>query len=107
MLDQLVLPKLQKAIASWNPRKDDVSLQTLVFPWLPLMGLRMEELVSDACRKFRSVLRAWTAPEGVPKELIKWKDVCLSTLSHGEIFSFFVSYKKVFDSAEWEEMLTK
>lgn len=107
MLDQLVLPKLQKAIANWNPRKDDVSLQTLVFPWLPLMGLRMEELISDACRRFRSLLRAWTAPEGVPKDLAKWKDVCLSTLSDEGFCSCFVSCTKVFDPAEWEGMLTK
>ncbi|KAJ3873659.1 hypothetical protein F5051DRAFT_476297 [Lentinula edodes] len=47
MLDQLILPKMQKAVADWNPKQLDkkVSLQTIVFPWLPLVGLRLEDFV--------------------------------------------------------------
>ena len=32
-LDQLILPKVSKAVADWNPRRDNTSLRTLVFPW--------------------------------------------------------------------------
>lgn len=75
VLDQLILPKIQKAVADWNPRKDSVSLRALVFPWLPHLGLRIEEVLGDAKRKIKSLLRAWTASEEVPKDLIAWKEV--------------------------------
>jgi tuftelin-interacting protein 11 len=50
ILDQLILPKVKKAVAKWNPRKDTVPLRTLVFPWLPLphVGLCLEDVMADA-----------------------------------------------------------
>ncbi|KII85866.1 hypothetical protein PLICRDRAFT_115444 [Plicaturopsis crispa FD-325 SS-3] len=86
-LDQLILPKVHSAVADWNPKKDKVPLQTLVFPWLPHVGLRLEEVVGDARRKVKGLLRAWTVEEDVPKDLIAWKDV--------------------FDAGDWDNMLLK
>jgi tuftelin-interacting protein 11 len=74
-LDQLVLPKVQKAVADWNPQKDNVSLQALVFPWLPHVGLRLEDLMGDARRKVKSLLRTWAIEEEIPTDLVSWKDV--------------------------------
>ncbi|KZT25280.1 TFP11-domain-containing protein [Neolentinus lepideus HHB14362 ss-1] len=73
--DQLILPKVRKAVADWNPRKDIVSLQTLVFPWLSHIGLRIEDVVGDAKRKLKSSLRSWSPQDGVPQDLLVWKNV--------------------------------
>jgi tuftelin-interacting protein 11 len=73
-LDQLILPKVQKAVADWNPRKDNVPLQALVFPWLPHVGLRLEDLMGDARRKVKSLLRTWTVGEEIPTDLVTWKE---------------------------------
>jgi tuftelin-interacting protein 11 len=35
LLDQLILPKVQKAVTDWNSENIKVSLQAIVFPWLP------------------------------------------------------------------------
>lgn len=78
VLDQLVLPRVQKAVADWKPSKDSVTLQSLVFPWLPHLGLRLEDVLGDARRKFKSLLRSWSAEDEVPKDLIVWKDVSSS-----------------------------
>lgn len=75
LLDQLILPKVQKAVADWHPRKDSVSLQTIVFPWLPHVGLRLEDVVGDARRKVKSLLRSWTVSEDLSMDLVAWKDV--------------------------------
>lgn len=75
ILDQLVLPKIQKAIADWNVKKSKVSLQSIVFPWLPHVGLRLEDVVGDARRKIKSLLRAWVADEAIPSDLSPWRDV--------------------------------
>ncbi|KAI0042281.1 TFP11-domain-containing protein [Auriscalpium vulgare] len=86
-LDQLILPKVQKAVADWNPARADVPLQALVFPWLPHVGLRLEELLGDARRKLKSMLRAWAVADGVPAGLSAWR--------------------QVFDVGEWDTMLLK
>ncbi|KAI0924244.1 hypothetical protein AcW2_005176 [Taiwanofungus camphoratus] len=85
--DQLVLPKVSKAVSDWSLRSSKVSLQTLVFPWLPHVGLRLEEVLGDARRKVKSILRNWAVAEGVPKDLVAWKDV--------------------FDIGDWDAMLLK
>ena len=85
--DQLVLPKVHKAVGDWNPRKCKVPLQRLVFPWLPHVGLRLEDVLGDARRKIKSVLRAWSTSDPIPQDLGVWKDV--------------------FDVGEWDTMLLK
>ncbi|KAI9062556.1 TFP11-domain-containing protein [Trametes sanguinea] len=85
--DQLVLPKLHKAVGDWNPRKSKVSLQKLVFPWLPHVGLRLEDVLGDARRKVKSVLRAWTVSDAIPEDLGAWREV--------------------FDVGDWDTMLLK
>ncbi|KAH8108887.1 TFP11-domain-containing protein [Phellopilus nigrolimitatus] len=87
LLDQLILPKVSSAILNWSSKRDKVSLQTIVFPWLPHVGLRMETFVDDARRKVKSMLRSWVASDGVPKDFLPWKGV--------------------FNGTEWEDMLLK
>ncbi|KAL1941290.1 hypothetical protein VTO73DRAFT_7502 [Trametes versicolor] len=85
--DQLVLPKVHKAVGDWSARKSKVSLQKLVFPWLPHIGLRLEDVLGDARRKVKSVLRAWTTSEAIPEDLGAWREV--------------------FDVGDWDTMLLK
>ncbi|TBU40977.1 TFP11-domain-containing protein [Dichomitus squalens] len=85
--DQLILPKVHKAVGDWHPRKSKVPLQTLVFPWLPHIGLRLEDVLGDARRKVKSVLRAWSTSDTIPQDLAVWKDV--------------------FDVGDWDTMLLK
>lgn len=75
LLDQLILPKVHKAVAEWKPKQETVSLQAIVFPWLPHVGLRLEDVVGDARRKVKSLLRAWVVGEDPPADLLAWKDV--------------------------------
>lgn len=74
--DQLVLPKVHKAVSDWNPKRHKVPLRTLVFPWLPHIGLRLEDVLGDARRKVKSILRGWAVAEGLPEDLEAWKEVC-------------------------------
>ncbi|KAI0642293.1 GC-rich sequence DNA-binding factor-like protein-domain-containing protein [Trametes meyenii] len=85
--DQLVLPKVHKAVGDWSPRKSKVPLQKLVFPWLPHVGLRLEDVLGDARRKVKSVLRSWTTADAIPEDLGVWKEV--------------------FDVGDWDTMLLK
>ncbi len=80
MLDQLILPKVHKTVTDWNSKRSTTSLRSIVFPWLPFVGLRLEDLIGDARRKIKSVLRSWVIGEDIPQDLAAWRDV-----SHLEI----------------------
>lgn len=78
ILDQLILPKVSKAISDWSPsalRRGGAALHTIVFPWLELAGERMEGVLDEAKRRVRSWLKGWRASEGVPMGLDTWRDV--------------------------------
>jgi len=80
ILDQLILPKVQKAVMDWNPKRASGSLRNIVFPWLPFIGMRMEMLMDDSRRKIKSLLRNWTAGDDIPADLTAWRDVSLLSL---------------------------
>ena len=105
ILDQLVLPKIQKAIVDWNVRKSKVTLQAIVFPWLPYVGLRLEDVTDDAQRKIKGVLRAWVADEAIPSDLSAWREVRFkfSDRSGGSTDPL----SEVFDVQGWDSMLLK
>jgi tuftelin-interacting protein 11 len=84
LLDQLILPKVQKAVTDWNPKNSKVSLQAIVFPWLPYIGLRLDDIVGDARRKVKNLLRSWVVEEDILPDLAAWKEVRLLLLSHLE-----------------------
>lgn len=104
VLDQLILPKVHQAVSDWNPRKDTVTLQSLVFPWLPHLGLRLEDVLSDARRRVKSLLRAWSAGEDVPQDLAMWKDVGEPAVRRKMANSFPF---QVFNVRDWDAMLLK
>lgn len=81
VLDQLILPKLSKAIADWSPRRAEYSLNQLVFPWLPHLGERFEQVTDEAKRRFKSSVKAWRPSERVPKDFATWQKVCLGNCS--------------------------
>lgn len=78
VFDQLLLPKIKEAIDKWTPKSKSSSgksrsLSGFIFPWLPLLGARMEEILEPAKRRMRAVLRNWMVRDGVPDELHSWR----------------------------------
>lgn len=88
-MDQLIVPKVQTAIAEWQPRTGGPALRGLVFPWLPQVGLRVDILLDDAKRKAKALLRNWVVGDEVPSDMGAWKDVK---------FSFFLSSASVYNA---------
>jgi tuftelin-interacting protein 11 len=82
ILDQLILPKVQRAMSDWKPKRSSASgsLHSMVFAWLPFLGLRVEELLSDAKRRVKSLFRSVEISKGIPAELLLWKTVCTDPL---------------------------
>ncbi|ORX39009.1 GC-rich sequence DNA-binding factor-like protein-domain-containing protein [Kockovaella imperatae] len=91
VLDQLILPKVRSSIDEWDTRRSggrSRSLATIVFPWLPLLGARIEEVLELAKRRIRHVLRKWVVSDGIPQELERWK-------------------KDIYSSKEWDELMLR
>ena len=38
VLDQMVIPRLQHGVESWDPTTDTIPMHTWVHPWLPVTG---------------------------------------------------------------------
>jgi tuftelin-interacting protein 11 len=69
------LPKVHKAVADWNPKKQSVPLHTLILPWLPHIGLREDVVLEEARRKVKTLMRGWNPANGLSKEVLVWRDV--------------------------------
>lgn len=81
MLDQLILPKLKRAVSEWiPPRKGKsksvkITLHHVLFPWLEYAGTRMDEVMDDAKRKVRGWLKTCKVRDGPPEGLEVWREV--------------------------------
>lgn len=75
ILEQLVIPKLQRAVREWTPRRSRVGLHVLLLPWLPLCERRLDTVLAEARQQWRSALTAWRVADGIPAELVYWKPV--------------------------------
>lgn len=89
-LDQLVLPKVERAMADWKPVPGGASLHDLVFPWLPHVGLRMEEYLGHARRNVRRVFRSVDILAGPPQELLVWKPMMEPSAWQDSILKYIV-----------------
>ncbi|XP_020657513.3 tuftelin-interacting protein 11 [Pogona vitticeps] len=76
ILDQLVFPKLQKEVESWNPLTDTVPIHSWIHPWLPLMQVRLEPLYSPIRNKLSNALQKWHPSDASAKLILQpWKEV--------------------------------
>jgi len=81
ILDKLIVPKLDEAVAAWNPKKKRSAPppHLWLFPWLQfLAGHHVDPksssgLVSDVKRKFRHLIDAWDFRRGVIPGLQQWR----------------------------------
>lgn len=90
LLDQLVVPKLATALKNWRPRSSrrhpgagsehDGKFPWWFFTWLQYLDERHTNpkqptgLMSDAKRKFRSVLDTWSLRKGLVDRIEIWRD---------------------------------
>lgn len=75
VLDQLVLPKIKNKIKEWNPRRGSQSLASVVFPWLPVLDDRADEMLEDAKLQVGDAMKRWSTKDVIPKDLPLWRDI--------------------------------
>ena len=89
IMEQLVLPRLQKEVDEWNPLTDTMPIHSWIHPWLPLMGDRLETLYAPIRHKLANALNNWHPSDPSAFMILKpWKDV----FQKGHMEAFLVKH---------------
>jgi len=76
LLDQVILPRLQKEVDDWNPLTDNIPIDAWIHPWLALMGTRLEVLYPTIRHKLSNGLANWHPSDCSAKRILEpWKNV--------------------------------
>ncbi|XP_061906818.1 tuftelin-interacting protein 11 [Entelurus aequoreus] len=76
LLEQFILPRLQREVDSWNPLTDTVPIHSWIHPWLPLLQSRLEPLYPPIRSKLANALQRWHPSDASARLILQpWKDV--------------------------------
>ncbi|XP_008334939.1 tuftelin-interacting protein 11 [Cynoglossus semilaevis] len=76
LLEQLILPRLQREVETWNPLTDTVPIHSWIHPWLPLLQSRLEPLYPPIRSKLSNALQRWHPSDSSARLILQpWKDV--------------------------------
>uniref|UniRef100_A0AAQ4R1K7 Tuftelin-interacting protein 11 n=1 Tax=Gasterosteus aculeatus aculeatus TaxID=481459 RepID=A0AAQ4R1K7_GASAC len=76
LMEQLILPRLQREVDNWNPLTDTVPIHSWIHPWLPLLRARLEPLYPPIRSKLSNALQRWHPGDTSARLILQpWKDV--------------------------------
>lgn len=77
VMDQILLPRIEREVESWNPCSDPVPVHSWILPWLPLTGDDIfSPVFATIRRKLSQALRGWHASDVSAKLILEpWKPV--------------------------------
>jgi len=88
VLDMLVMPKLRQAVQEWEPRMETVPVHAWLHPWLPYLGVQLEEVYPGIRHKLSIALQMWHPSDGSALALLR-------------------PWHKVFSPGDWDNLLLK
>ncbi|KAG0173477.1 Tuftelin-interacting protein 11 [Apophysomyces sp. BC1034] len=77
IINQLLLPKISRAVSDWDPRNDPEMIHTWLHPWLPILqAWRLADIFTNVRHKLAVVLRQWhPSDESAYHIITPWRDV--------------------------------
>lgn len=87
IVDQLILPRIQKEVEDWNPLTDMVPIHSWIHPWIPRLGSKLEIVYPTIRQKMAQALVSWTpSDESARSVLLPWVPV----FSKGAMDAFLI-----------------
>ena len=85
ILQNVVLPRISRAVHNWNPMQDTVPIHTWLHPWLPLLSDHLQVVYPVIRQKLSNALIHWHPSDRSAKMVLHpWKgvfsDVAMATL---------------------------
>ena len=76
ILQQYVLPKLERTVEGWNPRQEAIPIDVWLHPWIPFLGDSLQSLYPTIRHKISEVLSIWHPSDLTAHTiLLPWKNV--------------------------------
>lgn len=77
LMDQMILPRIEREIEEWNPCTDPIPVHSWILPWIPLTGDGIFSPVFITIRrKLGAALKEWHASDSSAKLILEpWKSV--------------------------------
>jgi len=88
VLTSLILPRLASAVDRWDPRQETVAIHAWLHPWLPHLGAQLEPFYPTIRHRLAAALTAWHPGDGSARALL-------------------APWRRVFEAAEWDALLTR
>ncbi|RWS27723.1 tuftelin-interacting protein 11-like protein [Leptotrombidium deliense] len=82
IIEQMIIPRIEKEVEEWNPLTDSVPIHSWIHPWLPLINSRSFEVVYIPIRqKLSNALLKWHPSDCSAKLILEpWKNVWASNV---------------------------
>eukprot|EP01119_Soliformovum_irregulare_P005394 TRINITY_DN1715_c0_g1_i2.p1 TRINITY_DN1715_c0_g1~~TRINITY_DN1715_c0_g1_i2.p1 ORF type:complete len:734 (-),score=297.74 TRINITY_DN1715_c0_g1_i2:29-2230(-) len=71
VLDQLIFPRISREIDEWDPRREEIPIHRWLHPWMPHLGIQLEEKFPTIRHKLGKVLGNWDPRDTSAFQILK------------------------------------
>ncbi|KJH43692.1 g-patch domain protein [Dictyocaulus viviparus] len=76
ILEQVIVPRIDDRVSSWDPLTDNVPIHSWLVPWLAVLGDRLQPVLAPIRQKLAKALRMWNPTDHSAMAILKpWRGV--------------------------------
>ncbi|RCN37133.1 g-patch domain protein [Ancylostoma caninum] len=71
ILEQVIIPRIDDRVSSWDPLTDSVPIHSWLVPWLAVLGDRLQPVLAPIRQKLAKALRLWNPTDHSAMAILK------------------------------------
>ncbi|VDL69907.1 unnamed protein product [Nippostrongylus brasiliensis] len=71
ILEQVIIPRIEDRVSSWDPLTDSVPIHSWLVPWLAVLGDRLQPVLAPIRQKLAKALRLWNPTDHSAMAILK------------------------------------
>ncbi|KHJ84034.1 hypothetical protein OESDEN_16256, partial [Oesophagostomum dentatum] len=71
ILEQVIIPRIDDRVSSWDPLTDSVPIHSWLVPWLTVLGDRLQPVLAPIRQKLAKALRLWNPTDHSAMAILK------------------------------------